>query len=363
MAKITTKKAAPVRKKAVAKKAAPVRKKVVAKKAVAKKAAPVRKKAVAKKVAPVREKAVAKKAVAKKAAPARKKAVAKKAVAKKAAPVRKKAVVKKASPVRKKAVVKKASPVRKKAVVKKASPVRKKAAAKKAAPSKIRKIDLSPSSPVISEDKDWLHRETELPVFLKDVKSEIKKEPISTQGYSKKKSRKPVIIGFATVVALLGISVLSISGTSSSADKYVSQNVAVVVSEDSTKSEEVMEEKTSKPTASPTSSNSASAEKPSTPSSNSFAPRNFTSASEGQEINFIWVAPTNSKTLIGYELSAKKSGTAEWVVISSVTPQQMMVSVELVSMDSTSQYRIASILENGKLAFNKAIINHAGTVD
>jgi hypothetical protein len=320
-----------------AKTAAPVRKKAVTKKVVAKKVAPVRKKAVAKKAAPVR----------------------KKAVAKKAAPVRKKAVAKKAAPVRKKAVAKKAAPVRKKAVAKKAAPVRKKAIAKKVSPAKINKIDFTSSTNISSADTEWIQQEPELPVFLKDVKVEIKKESISTQGYVKKKSRKPALVGFSSVVLLLGIAVVSISTQSSTNTTNETQKKNEVTSSKDTTQKTVTEEvaPTPKPSKSPT------IEKPITATLVSFAPRNFVSTSVGQEINFVWVAPADSSSVIGYELSTKKSGSTEWVVISSVTPQQLLVSVELMSMDSTSQYRIASILENGKLAFSKAVLSHPGAVD
>jgi hypothetical protein len=315
--------------------------------------------------APIK-KAVAKKAVAKKAAPARKKAVAKKAaparkkaVAKKAAPARKKAVAKKAAPARKKAVAKKAAPARKKAVAKKAAPARKKAVAKKAAPAGVKKIEFSNSVSLPSADKPWLEREQELPVFLKDVKSEIRKEPISTQGYVKKKSRKPAVVGFSSVVLLLVIAVVSVSTQSSTNTKSESQKTNEVTSSKNATKKTVSEEVA--PTTEP--SKSSSIEKPSKATLSSFAPRNFSSTSAGQEISFAWLAPADASSVIGYELSAKKTGTAEWVVISSVTPQQLLVSVELVSLDSTSQYRIASILENGKIALNKTVLTHAGTVD
>jgi hypothetical protein len=285
---------------------------------------------------------VAKKAVAKKAAPVRKKAVAKKAVAKKAAPVRKKAVTKKAAPVRKKAVANKAAPVR-----------------KKAAPSKVRKVELAPALHVNAPDSDWLQREQELPVFLKDIRAEIKKEPISTQGYSKKKSRKPALVGFSSVVLLTGIAAVSISTQSSTNTKSETQKTKEVTSSKDTIQKTVTEEVA--PTTKP--SKSSSIEKPTKATLSSFAPRNFVSTSAGQEINFVWVAPADTSSVIGYELSAKKFGTTEWVVISSVTPQQLLVSVELMAMDSSSQYRIASVLENGKLAFNKVVLTHAGSVD
>jgi hypothetical protein len=326
-----------------AKKASPVRKKAVAKKSAAKK------------VAPVRKKAVAKKAVAKKVAPVRKKAVAKKAVAKKA--VAKKAVAKKAAPVRKKAVAKKAAPVRKKAVAKKA-------VAKKVSPSKVKKIDFTPAAIVLSSDKSWRQPETELPVFLKDVKTEIKKEPISTQGYAKKKSRKPALVGFVSILLLLGVAVFSslidsTPNTNSKSSKTTEVSSSEVAMDEAATEETVIGEAAPKPEK----TKSSTEQKPSKVNLNSFAPRNFASTSEGQEISFAWIAPADSSSVIGYELSVKKTGANDWVVISSVTPQQMSISVELVSMESTSQYRIASVLESGKLAFNKAILTLPGAVD
>jgi hypothetical protein len=330
------------------KKAAPARKKAVAKRAVAKKTAPARKKAVAKKAAPAR----------------------KKAVAKKAAPARKKAVAKKSAPARKKAVAKKA--VAKKAVAKKSAPARKKAVAKKAAPSNVKKIEFKPSASISSADKPWLQREQELPVFLKDVKPEIKKEPISTQGYSKKKSRTPAFVITSSVLLLLGVAVFSASTQSDTKTKSETQKTNEVAPTDVTTEEtpdsstEEIAETTETPAeevvAKPEPSKSSSADKPTKPTLSSYAPRNFASTTAEQELSFTWKAPSDASSVIGYELSVKKSGTSEWVVISSVTPQQMAISVDLVSLDSTSQYRLGSILENGKVSFSKVILTHPGSV-
>jgi len=314
-----------------------------------------------KKAAPARKKAVAKKAVAKKSAPARKKAVAKKAVAKKAAPARKKAVAKKAAPARKKVVAKKAAPARKKVV------------AKKAAPSNVKKIEFKPSVSISSADKPWLQREQELPVFLKDVKPEVKKEPISTQGYSKKKSRTPAFVGIISVLLLLGVAVFSAStqsDTNTKADTQKTNEVAptdVTTEETPDSSTEEIAETTETPAeevvAKPEPSKSSSADKSTKPTLSSYAPRNFASTAAEQELSFAWKAPSDASSVIGYELSVKKSGTSDWVVISSVTPQQMAVSVDLVSLDSTSQYKLGSILENGKISSSKVILTHTGSVD
>jgi hypothetical protein len=317
------------------------------------KAAPVKKTA-AKKAAPVRKKAVAKKVAAKKTtAPVRKKAApVKKAVAKKAVPVGKKTVAKKA-------VAKNAAPARKKAVAKKAAPVR-----KKAAPANVKKLEVAPAARVSSSDKVWIQQDPQLPVFLKDVKIEIKKEPISTQGYSKKKSRKPVLVGFGSVVLLLGVALFTASSQTSTNMNSESQNSNEVSTSEATTGEGTIEETVVEEAApKPETTKSSSGQKPSKANLNSFAPRNFASTSEGQEISFAWIAPADSSSVIGYELSVKKAGANDWVVISSVTPQQMSISVELVSMESTSQYRIASVLESGKLAFNKAVLTHSGAVD
>ena len=218
---------------------------------------------------------------------------------------------------------------------------------------------------VSSAEKPWLQREQELPEFLKDVNSEIKKEPISTQGYAKKKSRKPAFVGISSVLLLVGIAIFSVSTQSDSNTKAETQKTNEAAPSEVT-TEEVAET-TNTPTeevvAKPEPSKSSTPEKSTKESLNTFAPRNFASSPAEQEISFSWNAPTDSSSVIGYELSVKKSGTSEWLVISSVTPQQLVVSVDLVSLDSTSQYRIASILENGKLAFSKTVLTHAGSVD
>ena len=255
--------------------------------------------------------------------------------------------------------VKKATPERKKAVAKKAAPERKKAVAKKATLAKTNKMDFIPSTNISSTDTAWIQQEPELPVFLKDVKVEIKKESISTQGYVKKKSRKPAFVGFTSVVLLLGIAVFSLSTQSTTNTTSETQKRNEVTS-----SRDITQKIVTKKVApTPEPSKSSTIEKPIKATLSSFAPRNFASTPAGQEISFAWIAPADSSSVIGYELSAKKSGATDWVVISSVTPQQLLVSVELMSLDSTSQYRIASILENGKLAFSKAVLSHAGSVD
>ena len=320
------------------------------------------KKVAAKKTAPVAKKAVAKRAVAKKAAPVAKKAVAKKAVAKKAAPITKKAVTKKT-------VAKKAAPVAKKAapITKKAAPVAKKAVAKKTAP-RVRKspsvvtskndLTITTTQPIASSK--WITEEQELPAFLKEVSNQTKIEPISTQVYSKRKSRKAIILTFTLILVFLATAVLSMP---SKTRKVQNNALEVVSSQTSPKSEDlkVSESKVNKATPKP--SSSVISPKPVKSEINSLAPRNFKSLAKEQAITFSWIAPKDPSLVIGYELSVKKSGSSDWIVISSVTPQQLEISVDLVSLDSTSEFRIASILESGKLAFSSSILSLPGTVE
>jgi hypothetical protein len=284
------------------------------------------------------------------------KAPVKKAATKKTAPVRKKAVAKKTAPVRKKAVTKKAAPVRKKAVAKKAAPIRKKAVAKKAAPVrqvKNREIDLDIPVYGSSTEKIQIQREQELPKFLKDIETEKKIPPIPTQGYTKKKSRKPLVVLSISVLALAGLSAFAISYQPSSDTKKTSTKVNLVANQEPAANNSTPSPNASQGVSSGTSKNLAV---------KSLAPRNFASLSDNQSIDFTWLAPIDPSSVIGYELSVKKSGASSWTVISSVTTHQLLVSVDLESMESTSQYRIASLLDNGKMAFSKVVLNVAGVV-
>jgi hypothetical protein len=308
----------------------------IVKKAAAKKAAPVAKKAVAKK-------AVAKKAVAKKAASALKKPVAKKAVAKKAAPATKKAVAKKAAPANKKPVAKKAAPR-----VRKSAPV---VTTKK-------ELIITKTQPIAQSE--WVKEEKDLPAFLKEAQSQTNKEPISTQGYTKRKSRRAIILGFSLILLFFIFATYSISAKTSSVDLNSS---GVVKSQTPPKSKDLKVSESKGNQVTPKPSNSAISPKPTKATSNSLAPRNFKSDPIQQTITFSWIAPKDDSSVVGYELSVKKSGSSDWIVISSVTPQQLEISVDLVSLESTSQFRIASILESGKLAISTLILTLPGSVD
>jgi hypothetical protein len=323
------------------KKKAPVRKKAAAKKSVAKKAAPARKKAVAKKAVakkatPVRKKTEDKKTVTKKAAPAGKKAVAKKAVAKKA--VAKKAVAKKA--VAKKAVAKKA--VAKKAVV-----------AKKAKPS-----TLALPLPEIA----WVEKELELPKFLQSAPTPAKKEIVATQQYVEKKNKYPKPVFLAIPILLLIVSFFLISPNSASqSNSKQSASSAAMEDAEPLQSTDVQESQTVATLTSGQKSQSGSS--PTTLDDKTLAPRSFKSDDNGQEITFHWKSPMNTDRIAGYELFVKKSGSEQWIVISSQTPAQMEVSVDLISLTSNSQFRIASVLDTGDLVFNTATLKLAGLVE
>ena len=318
-----------------------------------------------KKKAPVRKKAAAKKSVAKKAAPARKKAVAKKAVAKKATPVRKKTVdkktvTKKAAPAGKKAVAKKAvakKAVAKKAVAKKA--VAKKAVAKKAVVAKKAKPStLALPLPEIA----WVEKELELPKFLQSAPTPAKKEIVATQQYVEKKNKYPKPVFLAIPILLLIVSFFLISPNSASqSNSKQSASSAAMEDAEPLQSTDVQESQTVATLTSGQKSQSGSS--PTTLDDKTLAPRSFKSDDNGQEITFHWKSPMNTDRIAGYELFVKKSGSEQWIVISSQTPAQMEVSVDLISLTSNSQFRIASVLDTGDLVFNTATLKLAGLVE
>jgi hypothetical protein len=294
----------------------------------------------------VKKKAPARtKAVAKKAAPARKRAVAKKAVAKKA-------VAKKATPVHKKTVAKKA-------VVKKAAPTGKKAVAKKAVVAKKAKPStLALPLPEIA----WVEKELELPKFLQSAPTPAKKEIVATQQYVEKKNKypKPVFLAIPILLLIVSFFLISPNSTSQSNSKQSASSAAMEDAEP-LQSTDVQESQTVATLTSGQKSQSGSS--PTTLDDKTLAPRSFKSDDNGQEITFHWKSPMNTDRITGYELFVKKSGSEQWIVISSQTPAQMEVSVDLISLTSNSQFRIASVLDTGDLVFNTATLNLAGLVE
>ena len=309
------------------------------------------------KKAPARKKAVAKKAVSKKAAPARKKVVAKKVVAKKKVPVRKKAVAKKA--VAKRAVAKKVAPARKKAVTKKA-------VAKKSAPAR-KKVALSKSTnrdslALPAPEILWIDKELELPKFLQTTPANAKKEIVATQQYVEKNNKYPKSIFLAIPILLLIVSVFLISPSSlnrSDLNKVDSSTTNESNSSDS--SAGGLESQTASMASNAKQSQATGDQSALDPAT--LAPLKFDSKLNGQEITFKWKPPVDAERVIGYELSVKKSGSEQWIVISSQTPAQMSVSVDLMSLTSISSYRIASVLDNGEMVFNRTILKLSGDVE
>ena len=66
--------------------------------------------------------------------------------------------------------------------------------------------------------------------------------------------------------------------------------------------------------------------------------------------------------IVAFELFAKSAGQSDWVLISTVTTEQLEVEVELTPTDSTSQFRVASLLDNDERVFNKTTITLPGSL-
>ena len=288
-----------------------------------------------KKKAPARKKVAAKKSVAKKAAPARKKAVAKKAVAKKKAPARKKAIAKKAAPARKKAIAKKAVVVK-----------------------KVKTSTLALPLPEIA----WVEKALELPKFLQNPPANAKKEIVATQQYVEKKEKYPKALFYAIPVLILIVSFFLISPNGSSQSDR-SKRASVTAKEDDSSSSSANATDTQTAATVSTSGQSGLMGNQSPINDQSLAPRRFKSEDNGQEITFHWKSPMKTDRIAGYELFVKKSGSEQWIVISSQTPAQLEVSVDLISLTSNSQFRIASVLDTGDLVFNTETLKLAGVVE
>jgi len=317
---------------------------------------------------PVKKKSAAKAPV--------KKAVAKKAVAKKA-PVKKKAAVKKA--VAKKAVAKKATV--KKATVKKATV--KKATVKKATVKKATVSETISFAPV----NEWSNKETALPDFLLNKNLEVKKTPVVTQQYVNNKKQSPKLI-FAALVLLLsvtGISAYFLTSSNSNdlnsdkvsktAEASAEQSDSEVLSTDSELNESkdsstpdtTPASKPNKGTDSKMVGSEESSPKPSAskdPNSQiqKKSPRTFLSSQSEQMATLKWLVPENMDRIVAFELFAKSAGQSDWVLISTVTTEQLEVEVELTPTDSTSQFRVASLLDNDERVFNKTTITLPGSL-
>lgn len=308
-----------------------------------------------------------KKAAAKKA-PAKEKVVAKKAAAKKA-PAAKKTVAKKA--VAKKAVAKKA--VAKKTVVKRTV---KRAPVKKAAVSQT--VSYAPAN-------EWLNKEAALPDFLQTKNLEVKKTPVATQQYvrTKKQSPKLMLVALVLLMSIFGASAYFLASDNS--DDLNSGNVSATAGESTEQSDsnvsngdsELNESKdgltptpASTPSKSADSKGDSSGETSPTPSSskdpNSLiqaqSPRTFLSSQSEQMATLKWLEPKNMDRIVAFELFVKTAGQANWVLISTVTTEQLEIEVELTPSDTTTQFRVASLLDNDKKIYNKTIITLPGSL-
>ena len=309
----------------------------------------------------------AKKAVSKK--PAVKKTAAKKAAKPAKKMVAKKAAVKKTAA--KKAVAK--SPA-KKAVAKKA--VAKKAVAKKAVAKKV----TAPSA--TSAITPWLNKEPALPVFLQNQTPEIKKDQVATQKYNQKKNNYPKYILIVALVLLIGVGINSFDfnsgkngssegkGTSASSDVNVKDVVNKSTIDDTNSQSENSASPTPsiKPTASASPKSSPEKASSSTPSSSAAAkapmqaPRTFMSVASDQGAVLKWLSPKNLDNVVAFELYGRAVGQSDWILLSTVTIEQLDIEVDLTPGDASTDFRVASLLENNKQVFNKTIITLPGSL-
>ena len=340
-------------------KKAPAKKKTAAKKPVAKKAVarkPVAKKKAVKKAAKPVKKAVAKKRITKKAAKPAKKVAAKKTTAKKA--VAKKTAAKK--PVAKKRTVKKS--VAKKAVTKKIATTKATA-----------NTQISP----------WLNKEPALPVFLQNQTPEVKKDPVATQKYNQKKNNSPKFILIVALVLLLGLGVKSFdfnsdnngntngkSDSASTSDTNGTNGASDSAIDDANNQAEGSASPTpsTKPTASasPKSSTAIATSAVTTGAAASKlvtqAPRTFTSVNSDQGAVLKWLAPKNIGNVVAFEMYGRAVGQSNWVLLSTVTIEQLDIEVDLTPGDASTEFRVASLLDNDKQVFNKTIITLPGSL-
>lgn len=315
-----------------------------------------------------------KKRVTKKA-PA-KKAVAKKAVAKK--PAVKKAAVKKAAKPAKKVAAKK--PIAKKAVAKKAAV--KKAVAKKP----VTKKAVAPKAITAAPVNTWVSKEPALPVFLQNQSSEIKKDPVVTQKYNQKTNNSVKYVLAGLLVLLLGWGVNAYVLNSGSSSDAGGKNSSASNSDsmdsgkatDSTNGDSTAQGQnatSATPTPKPTSSSgsngssgkpgSANATPPPVMADTTAAkqsPRTFTSVKSNDGAVLKWLAPKNIGNVVAYELYGRVVGQSEWVLLSTVTTEQLTTEVDLTPGDAKTEFKVASVLDNDKQVFNKTIITLPGSL-
>jgi hypothetical protein len=300
-----------------------------------------------------------------------KKAPAKKTAVKKATKPVKKVASKK--PATKKAVVKKTTV--KKSVAKK--PATKKTGTKKQVAMKVATIKETPTTQV----SPWLNKEPALPVFLQNQTPEIKKDPVATQKYNQKKNNSPKFILIVALVLLLGLGVKSfyfnsgnngnangksdsasdVNGTNGASDSVISSAADQIGSSASPTS-------SSKPTASASPKNSSDKTTSAAATSNAAsklvtqAPRTFTSVNSDQGAVLKWIAPKNIGNVVAFEMYGRAVGQSNWVLLSTVTIEQLDIEVDLTPSDASTEFRVASLLDNDKQVFNKTIITLPGSL-
>jgi len=235
-------------------------------------------------------------------------------------------------------------------------------------------------SPLTAEERLLLERELDLPPFLKAANSKSTKNIVATQKYIEKKSKKSNLLFFSIVLIDLILAYVLISpmiDVGSDNKKVIPTAIITVIppgdfGESPTVTLVTVTESPTatatpspspSPTATPSPSTSPTPVKIAKSNLQTFAPRNFTSQSDGQQIIFSWKLAANMKQIVGVELSVKKAGTKRWIVISSQTPEQSSVTVDLVSLSSSSEYRIGSVLDNGSIVFSKTVLKLAGVMD
>jgi hypothetical protein len=92
------------------------------------------------------------------------------------------------------------------------------------------------------------------------------------------------------------------------------------------------------------------------------SPRTFTSVASEQGAVLKWLAPKNIGNVVAYELYGRAVGQSDWVLLSTVTIEQLDIEVDLTPGDLSTEFRVASLLDNDKQVFNKTIITLPGSL-
>lgn len=92
------------------------------------------------------------------------------------------------------------------------------------------------------------------------------------------------------------------------------------------------------------------------------SPRTFTSVNSDQGAVLKWITPKNIGNVVAFELSGRAVGQSEWVLLSTVTIEQLDIEVDLTPSETSTEFRVASLLDNDKQVFNKTIITLPGSI-